>query len=73
MELVVKIMSLVQPLQSNASKVYVLNLHNITVEDAGEYMCMAESPTGQTIQSAWLVVLPGKKSEIKFSLVLMTY
>lgn len=60
MELLVKIVSLVQPLQSNASKVYTLNLHNVTMEDAGEYICMAENPTGQTVQSAWLEVLPGK-------------
>lgn len=62
---VIKIMSLLQPLQSNASKVYVLNLHNVTVEDAGEYICMAQNPTGQTMQSAWLEVLPGKKTEIQ--------
>lgn len=48
-------------LQSNASKVYTLNLHNVTTEDAGEYICMAENPTGQVMQSAWLEVLPGKR------------
>lgn len=62
---VIKIISLLQPLQSNGSKVYMLNLHNVTVEDAGEYICMAENPTGQTMQSAWLEVLPGKKTEIQ--------
>lgn len=50
-------------LQSNASKVYTLHLTNITLEDAGEYICMAESTqSGQTVQamqSAWLEVLPG--------------
>ncbi|XP_019941395.2 fibroblast growth factor receptor 4 [Paralichthys olivaceus] len=50
-------------LQSNASKVYTLHLFNITVEDAGEYVCMAESihagETVQAMQSAWLDVLPG--------------
>lgn len=56
--------SRVQPLQSNASKVYVLNLHNVTMEDAGEYVCMAESPTGQSLQSAWLEVLPGRKLSV---------
>uniref|UniRef100_A0A673BSV5 Fibroblast growth factor receptor 4 n=1 Tax=Sphaeramia orbicularis TaxID=375764 RepID=A0A673BSV5_9TELE len=49
-------------LQSNASKVYTLHLTNISVEDAGEYLCMAESVhSGQTLQamqSAWLEVLP---------------
>lgn len=53
--------SRVQPLQSNASKVYVLNLHNVTLEDAGEYVCLAESPAGQSLQSAWLDVLPGRE------------
>ncbi|TNM84431.1 hypothetical protein fugu_008609 [Takifugu bimaculatus] len=45
-------------LQSNASKVYTLHLHNVTTEDAGEYICMAKNPTGQAMQSAWLEVLP---------------
>lgn len=53
-----------QALQSNASKVNTLHLSNITLEDAGEYICMAESThTGQTVQamqSAWLEVLPGE-------------
>lgn len=61
---VIKINSLLQPLQSNASKVYMLNLHNVTMEDAGDYICMAENPTGQMMQSAWLVVLPGRKTDI---------
>lgn len=64
-ELLIKIISVVQPLQNNASKVYVLNLHSVTMEDAGEYICMAENPTGQTMQSAWLQVLPGKKTGIQ--------
>ncbi|XP_072230353.1 fibroblast growth factor receptor 4 [Leuresthes tenuis] len=50
------------PLQTNGSKVNTLHLSNITLEDAGEYICMAESThAGQTIQamqSAWLEVLP---------------
>lgn len=62
-ELHIEIMSVVQPMQSNASKVYMLNLHNVTMEDAGEYICMAENPTGQMMQSAWLEVLPGKTSD----------
>lgn len=64
-ELLIKRIPLVQPLQSNASKVYTLNLHNVTMEDAGEYVCMAENPTGQTMQSAWLEVLPGRKTDIQ--------
>ncbi|XP_023268834.1 fibroblast growth factor receptor 4 [Seriola lalandi dorsalis] len=50
-------------LQSNASKVNTLHLSNITSEDAGEYICMAESTHGgqavQAMQAAWLDVLPG--------------
>uniref|UniRef100_A0AAQ5YLL0 Fibroblast growth factor receptor 4 n=1 Tax=Amphiprion ocellaris TaxID=80972 RepID=A0AAQ5YLL0_AMPOC len=50
-------------LQSNGSKVNMLHLSNITLEDAGEYICMAESihagQTVQAMQSAWLEVLPG--------------
>lgn len=65
MGLLIKRIPLVQPLQSNASKVYTLNLHNVTMEDAGEYVCMAENPTGQTMQSAWLEVLPGRKTDIQ--------
>ena len=57
-------LSSTQALQSNASKVYTLHLFNITVEDAGEYVCMAESvhagETVQAMQSAWLDVLPGE-------------
>lgn len=53
-----------QALQSNASKVNTLHLSNITLEDAGEYICMAESThagqTVQALQSAWLEVLPGE-------------
>lgn len=56
-----------QALQSNASKVYTLDLHNVTTDDAGEYVCVAESTTGQVMQSAWLEVLPGKKSETAIS------
>ncbi|XP_061596549.1 fibroblast growth factor receptor 4 [Cololabis saira] len=51
------------PLESSGSKVKVLHLSNVTMEDAGEYICMAESihagQTVQTMQSAWLDVLPG--------------
>lgn len=53
-----------QVLQSNGSKVHTLHLSNITMEDAGEYICMAESIHGgqtvQAMQSAWLDVLPGE-------------
>lgn len=44
------------------SKVNTLHLSNIRLEDAGEYICVAEnSQTGQVMQSAWLDVLPGKR------------
>lgn len=44
------------------SKVNTLHLSNIRLEDAGEYICVAEnSHAGQVMQSAWLEVLPGKK------------
>uniref|UniRef100_A0A8C6Q2Y7 Fibroblast growth factor receptor 4 n=1 Tax=Nothobranchius furzeri TaxID=105023 RepID=A0A8C6Q2Y7_NOTFU len=57
------------PLQSNGSKVNTLHLSNISEEDAGEYICMAESThAGQTVQamqSAWLQVLPGETVVLK--------
>ena len=60
-----------QPLQINASKVSTLHLSNITLEDAGEYLCMAEgSHAGQTVQAmqaAWLDVLPGNTLLPSFS------
>lgn len=47
------------------SKVNTLHLSNISLEDAGEYICVAEnSHAGQAVQamqSAWLEVLPGKR------------
>lgn len=64
-ELLINRLPLVQPLQSNASKVYTLNLHNVTAEDAGEYVCMAQNPTGRSVQSAWLEVLPGENTHIQ--------
>lgn len=52
-------------LQSNISKVNSLSLSNVSLEDTGEYICMAETTTQaghqlQSMQSAWLQVLPGK-------------
>lgn len=53
-----------QPLQSSSSKTKTLHLSNVTLEDAGEYICVAESShageTLQAMQSAWLQVLPGE-------------
>ncbi|XP_068600440.1 fibroblast growth factor receptor 4 [Brachionichthys hirsutus] len=50
-------------LQSKGSKINTLHLSNISLEDAGEYICLAENThSGQAVQamqSAWLEVLPG--------------
>lgn len=57
-------LSSMQALQSNASKLNTLHLSNISLQDAGEYICMAESMHAgqmvQAMQSAWLQVLPGE-------------
>uniref|UniRef100_A0A673XAR8 Fibroblast growth factor receptor 4 n=1 Tax=Salmo trutta TaxID=8032 RepID=A0A673XAR8_SALTR len=52
-----------EALQSNISNVNTLSLSNVSLEDAGEYICMAEATTHaglqlQSMQSAWLQVLP---------------
>ena len=44
------------------SEVEVLYLTNITMEDAGEYTCLAGNSIGFSYQSAWLIVLSGKLS-----------
>ncbi|NXN26297.1 FGFR4 factor, partial [Nycticryphes semicollaris] len=44
----------------NSSEVEVLYLRNVSVEDAGEYTCLAGNSIGLSYQSAWLTVLPGK-------------
>lgn len=49
-----------QPLLENLSKVNILPLVNVSVKDAGEYICKAENSVGQTTHSAWLEVLSGK-------------
>ncbi|KAK3523691.1 hypothetical protein QTP70_008628 [Hemibagrus guttatus] len=45
------------PLQDNITKVNVLPLVNITLEDAGEYICMVKNSAGWTSNSAWVEVL----------------
>nr|Q91743.1 RecName: Full=Fibroblast growth factor receptor 4; Short=FGFR-4; Flags: Precursor [Xenopus laevis]CAA61930.1 FGF receptor 4 [Xenopus laevis] len=44
----------------NPSDVEVLHLRNITMEDAGEYTCLAGNSIGLSHQSAWLTVLPNE-------------
>ncbi len=46
----------------NMSEVEVLYLTNITMEDAGEYTCLAGNSIGFSHQSAWLMVLSGRSS-----------
>lgn len=50
-----------QPLEGNISKVNVLPLNNVSLESTGEYVCKAETSSGQYMQSAWLEVYPGKQ------------
>lgn len=45
------------PLLDNVFKVNVLPLVNVTLEDAGEYICMVKNSAGWTSNSAWVEVL----------------
>jgi len=45
----------------NMSEVEVLYLSKVTMEDAGEYTCLAGNSIGFAHQSAWLAVLSGKE------------
>lgn len=45
----------------NMSEVEVLYLSKVTMEDAGEYTCLAGNSIGFAHQSAWLTVLSGKR------------
>ncbi|KAL7985886.1 hypothetical protein Chor_011052 [Crotalus horridus] len=45
----------------NSSEVEVLYLQNVSMEDAGEYTCLAGNSIGLSYQSAWLTVLPDKE------------
>lgn len=38
----------------------MLYLRNVSMEDAGEYTCLAGNSIGLSYQSAWLTVLPGR-------------
>lgn len=44
----------------NMSEVEVLYLSKVTMEDAGEYTCLAGNSIGYAHQSAWLTVISGK-------------
>lgn len=48
-----------QPLLENTSKVNILPLVNVSLKDAGEYVCKVENSVGQSSRSAWVEVLPG--------------
>ena len=43
------------------SDVEVLYLSKVTLEDAGEYTCLAGNSIGFSYQSAWLTVLSGEE------------
>lgn len=47
------------------SEVEVLYLSKVTMEDAGEYTCLAGNSIGFAHQSAWLTVLSGTKKKQK--------
>lgn len=42
------------------SEVEVLYLSKVTMEDAGEYTCLAGNSIGFAHQSAWLTVISGE-------------
>uniref|UniRef100_A0A8C1X9H1 Fibroblast growth factor receptor 4 n=1 Tax=Cyprinus carpio TaxID=7962 RepID=A0A8C1X9H1_CYPCA len=57
------LLTVLTPLLENLSKVNILPLVNVSVEDAGEYVCKAENSVGQTTQSAWVKVLSDVSEE----------
>lgn len=46
------------------SEVEVLYLSKVTMEDAGEYTCLAGNSIGFAHQSAWLTVISGKEQTV---------
>ncbi|XP_060781377.1 fibroblast growth factor receptor 2 isoform X3 [Neoarius graeffei] len=44
----------------NSTDVEVLTLHNVSLEDAGEYTCHVSNYIGRVNQSGWLTVLPAE-------------
>uniref|UniRef100_A0A8C1PQN6 Fibroblast growth factor receptor n=1 Tax=Cyprinus carpio TaxID=7962 RepID=A0A8C1PQN6_CYPCA len=57
------LLTVLTPLLENLSKVNILPLVNVSVEDAGEYVCKAENSVGQTTRSAWVKVLSDVSEE----------
>ncbi|XP_056303173.1 fibroblast growth factor receptor 4 isoform X1 [Danio aesculapii] len=51
------VLTALTPLLENLSKVNIFPLVNISLEDAGEYVCKAENSAGQATRSAWVEVL----------------
>lgn len=51
---------IVQTGSLNMSEVEVLYLSKVTMEDAGEYTCLAGNSIGFAHQSAWLTVISGE-------------
>lgn len=49
-----------QALQDKIPKINVLPLVNVTLGDAGEYICMVKNSAGWSSNSAWVEVLTGE-------------
>lgn len=52
------------------SEVEVLYLSKVTMEDAGEYTCLAGNSIGFAHQSAWLTVISGKEQNDATSMLI---
>ncbi|XP_066549355.1 fibroblast growth factor receptor 2 isoform X2 [Amia ocellicauda] len=57
----------------NSSDVEVLTLRNVTLEDAGEYICKVSNYIGEVNQSAWLTVLSADPGQIRTGLTSPDY
>ena len=55
-------MRVCQTMGMNLSDPEVLVLENVTQEDAGWYTCLAGNTNGNSFLSAWLTVIPQRKS-----------
>ncbi|XP_049592270.1 fibroblast growth factor receptor 2 isoform X5 [Syngnathus scovelli] len=49
----------------NSSNAEVLNLTNVTPEDAGEYICKVSNYIGEASQSGWLTVIPAAEKNVE--------